>query len=208
MRFGRSVRAGNNEGRWLRRTVRGLRPDRNPLRRTSDRVETCLLAGLFAATAVGAPFAVHAASDAAYGAALRTEHAQLAARHEVRAVLTQVAGSTASDYTLSTEVPVRVSWTSVTGVKRTGEVLALAGSAKGSKVTIWTDDQGNLTSPPLQPTQVTGQGEVAELGACVGIAALFLSEAALVRYVMNRRRMAAWDADWAVTAQVWNRQSW
>ncbi len=188
--------------------MRGLCPDRNPLRRTSDRVETSLLVGLFVATAAGAPFAVHAASDTAYGAALRTEQTQVATRHEVRAVLTQAAGSTASAYTLSTEVPVRASWTSAAGVKRTGEILALAGSAKGSEVTIWTDARGDVTSPPLQLSQVAGQGQVAALGAIVGIAALFLSETALVRYVMNRRRMAAWDADWAVTAQAWNHQSW
>jgi hypothetical protein len=29
-----------------------------------------------------------------------------------------------------------------------------------------------------------------------------------VRRVFNRRRMAAWDADWVVTARVWNRQRW
>lgn len=171
-------------------------------------METCLLVGLFAATAGGAPFAVHAASDAAYGAALRTEQAQLATRHEVRAVLTQAAGGTVSPYTLTNDVPARASWTSATGVRRTGEILAPTGSAKGSTVPIWTDAGGNQTSPPLQPSQVAGQGEVAALGAIVGIAALYLSETALVRYVMNRRRMAAWDADWAVTAKTWNHQSW
>ena len=47
-------------GRWLH----GVRPDRNPLRRTSDRVETYLLAGLFAALAAAAPFAAQSASHA------------------------------------------------------------------------------------------------------------------------------------------------
>ena len=202
------MRARNTQARWAGRLVRGLRPDRNPLRRTSDRVETCLLAGLFVVAAAGAPFAVQAASQAAYSGALRAEQVQLATRHQVRAVLTKTAGSDASAYTLSTEVPVPATWTSVTGVRRTGMILALEGTPKGSPVSLWTDDQGNIVSPPLQPAQVAGQGDVAALGTGVGIAVLYLCEAGIVRYVVNRRRMAAWDADWAVTAQVWNRQRW
>jgi hypothetical protein len=87
-------------------------------------------------------------------------------------------------------------------------ILALEGTPKGSPVSLWTDDQGNIVSPPLQPAQVAGQGDVAALGTGVGIAVLYLCEAGIVRYVVNRRRMAAWEADWAVTAQVWNRQRW
>lgn len=186
--------------------VRGLRPDRNPLRRTSDRAETCLLAGLFVASAAGAPFAAQAASHAAYAGALNAQQAQLATRHQVPAALTKAAGSTVTGYTLSAYVPVQATWTSVTGMKRTGEVLALAGSKKGSTVTVWTDAAGNLVSPPLQASQVTGQGDMAALGAIVGIGTLYLCEVGVVRFVLNRRRMAAWDADWVVTAETWNRQ--
>ena len=49
---------------------------------------------------------------------------------------------------------------------------------------------------------------MAALGTITGIAVLCLCGAGVVRYVMNRRRMAAWDADWAVTARAWNRQRW
>ena len=202
------MRARNRQGRWPGRLVRGLRPDRNPLRRTSDRVETYLLAGLFVAAAAGAPFATQAASQAAYSGALRTEQAQLATRHLVPAVLTQTAGNGTSAYTLSTEVPVPATWTSSAGVRRTGMILALEGSPKGSSVSIWTDAHGDLTSPPLQPAQVAGQADMAALGTVIGIAVLYLCEAGVVRYVVNRRRLAAWDADWAVTAPAWNRQRW
>jgi hypothetical protein len=188
--------------------VRGLRPDRNPLRRTSDRVESYLLAGLLVAALAGAPFAAQAASHAAHAGALRAEQAQLATRHQVRAVLTQPAGNNNSTYTLSTAVPAQATWTSATGVRQTGEILALAGSPKGTAVTIWTDAQGNLTSPPLLPSQVAGQADVAALGAIVAVAALCLCATGIVRYVMYRRRMAAWDADWVVTARAWNRQRW
>ena len=188
--------------------MRGLRPDRNPLRRTSDRVESYLLAGLLVAALAGAPFAAQAASHAAYAGALRAEQAQLAARHQVQAVLTQPAGTSNSTYTLSTEVPVQAAWTSPAGERRTADILALAGTPKGTAVTIWTDAQGNLSTPPLQPSQVAGQSDVAGLGAIVAVVALYLCATGIVRYVMYRRRMAAWDADWVVTAPAWNRQRW
>ena len=67
--------------------MRGAWPDRNPLRRRTDRLETCLLAGLFVAAAAGAPFAAQAAGHASYADAAHARQAQLAARHEVTAVL-------------------------------------------------------------------------------------------------------------------------
>ncbi len=209
MRPGRHIRQpGMSQGRWYRRAIRGLWPDRNPLRRRSDRLETYLLAGLFVAAAAGAPFAGQAAGHAAYVRALQAEQAQQASSHQVRAVLTRSAGSAVNGYSLSTDVPVQATWTSVTGVKRTGQVLAVAGSPKGSTVTIWTDDAGNLTSPPLQPSQVTGQSDLAALGAVTGVGILYLGGTLVARRVFYKRRMAAWASDWEVTARAWNRQSW
>src|ERR1700733_14482493 len=85
-------RVPGHQDLWLYRAVRGARPDGNPLRRRMDRLETCLLAGLFVAAAAGAPFAAQAAGRAWYADAAHTRQAQLATRHEVTAVLAQSAG--------------------------------------------------------------------------------------------------------------------
>jgi hypothetical protein len=207
MNMGRFWRAGNMRGRWYCRLVRGFLPDRNPLRRACDRVETLLLAGLFVAAVVAAPFAAQAASHAAYAGALRAQQAQQAARYQVPAVLAQGAESTISSY-LGAVIPVQATWTSVTGVKHAGQVMATAGSAKGSTVIVWTDAAGNLTNPPLRPSQVSGQRYMAALGAVVGVGVVYLCATVIVRRVLNRRRMEAWAADWAVTARAWNRQRW
>lgn len=200
------ARAVRRHARW--RLLRGLRPDRNPLRRTCDRMETYLLAGLFVASAAAAPFAAHAASSAVYARGLHAEQVQLATTHEVRAELTQAAGDPNTAYSLSGYVPVEATWRSVTGMRRTGQVMAPGGSPKGSTVLVWTDDAGNLVGPPLLAYQIAGEGQMAAFGAIAGLGALYLCEAAIVRRVLNRRRMAAWDADWVVTAPVWNRQRW
>jgi hypothetical protein len=69
------------------RAVRGLWPDRNPLRRTIDRVEAVVAGGLVAAFMAGAPLAAVAAGHAAYSIGSRTAHAQQAAWRQVSAVL-------------------------------------------------------------------------------------------------------------------------
>ncbi len=193
---------------WLRRQVRGLRPDRNPLRRRSDRVEAYLLAGLFVAAAAGAPLAAEAASGAAHAGALRVQHEQLATEFRVTAVLTQPAGSSVNGYALSVDVPTRASWKSVSGGHQVGEVLALAGSAKGTDVPIWTDQDGDPVSPPITAAQIAGQGDTGAIGAVAVVVALFLTGTGVTRYVLHRRRLAAWEADWLLTAPTWNRQSW
>jgi hypothetical protein len=194
-------------GCWLYRAVRGARPDRNPLRRGTDRLETYLLAGLFAAVAAGTPFAAQAASHASYVNTLHVQQEQLATSHQVRAMLTQDA-AVASGYALNVNVLTPATWTSATGVRRSGGVPAAPGSRKGTAVTVWTDGSGYLESPPLTASEVTGQADAAMVGAFAGAAVVFVAGAGAIRQLMNRRRMAAWDADWVTTAPMWNRQSW
>jgi hypothetical protein len=210
MREGRRLRrAERSRERWLNRLARGRRPDRNPLRRTSDRVETYLLTGMLAAGVAGAPFAAQAVGHATYAAALRLERAQEATSHQVRARLLQPAGSTtANGFVLDAYVPARARWTSVTGVVRTGQLMAPVGTPKGAMVTVWTNASGALVTAPLEPSQVVGQADMAAAGAVAAIGILYLSGAVVIRRVLNRRRMAAWDADWALTEPMWNRQRW
>jgi hypothetical protein len=192
---------------WLCRAVRGARPDRNPLRRLTDRLETCLLAGLFVAAAVWAPFAAQTAGHTWYAQAAHTRQAQLAARHEVTAVLAQSAGVIGA-YTLTSQVPTLASWTSAHGVPRAGDVAARLGSPSGTLVRVWTDDNGYLTSPPLTVTQVSDQTDAARVTAVGGIIVCYMAITLAIRQLLNRRRMAAWEADWVATARVWNRQTW
>jgi hypothetical protein len=192
---------------WLWRAVRGLRFDRNPLRRRTDRLETCLLGGLFVAAAAVTPFAAQAAGQASYTSGLHVRQEQLATRHEVQAVLTQDAGALGG-YPLTAEVPAQASWMSAGGTPRSGEVPAEAGSQAGTVVVVWTDGRGYLVSPPLEASAVAGGADAAMVGAVTGVAVAYLAVAAATRQLLNRRRMAAWDADWLATARAWNRPSW
>ena len=195
-------------GWWMSRVIRGARLDRNPLRRGIDRVESLLLAVLFIALAVGAPFAVRAASHAAYVGALQARQQEMATRHQVQAALTSAAAP-ASGYGLPAYVLVPATWTSAVGVHRSGDVPALPGSPKGTPVTVWVDDRtGYLDGPPLTVSEAASQADAIMVGVIVASGIAAIGGAAAIRQLVNCRRMAAWEADWVTTAPAWNRQRW
>lgn len=200
-------RSGSVRGSGLARVIRGARPDRNPLRRGVDRLETGLLVGLFVALAAVTPFAARLAGHASYVSASQARQEQLADRHQVRAVLSEDAGPVGG-YALSAYVLTEATWTSVTGVRRSGEVPAEPGSRQGTSVPVWTDGNGYLDSPPLASSEVGSQADAATTGVIVVAGVFYLAGAGAIRQLLNRRRMAAWEADWLVTAPTWNRQSW
>jgi hypothetical protein len=200
-------RSASFQGSSLLRAIRGARPDRNPLRRGIDRLETGLLVGLLVALAVATPFAARLAGRSSYVSALQARQEQLASRHQVQAELTDDA-SPVSGYSLSAWVLIQATWTSVAGVRRSGEVPATPGSRKGTLVTVWTDGNGYLDSPPLAISEVASQADAATTGVIVGAGVVYIAGAAAIRQLINRRRMAAWDADWLATAPTWNRQRW
>jgi hypothetical protein len=209
MKKGRGARpaAARGNGGFVR-FVRRVRPDRNPLRRTTDRLETFLLAGSIVAAAVAAPFAVPAAAAASHAAALSAQTAERATRHEITAVLQDRAPDVGDGYSPDSQVLVRATWRAPDGTLHSGQVMAPEGTADGSPVPIWTDRAGHLTGPPLATSQIAGQADLAGVAAAGGLTVLVLCETLIIRRVFDRRRMTAWDADWAVTAPVWNRQRW
>jgi hypothetical protein len=187
--------------------LRGLWPDRNPLRRTIDRLESAVVAGLMVAFLAGAPLAAITVGRWAYGSAVRAEQAENAAWHPVTAVVLQgVPKPPANPYGAAdlTQVPAR--WTAPDGTRHTGNITAAAGTAKGAAVTIWTDRSGVLTGPPLEPAQVADRAALAGALAVFGIASLLMAIGALVHRSLDRRRLAAWDAEWDVAGPHWTSQ--
>ncbi|HXZ75724.1 MAG TPA: hypothetical protein VEH31_33315 [Streptosporangiaceae bacterium] len=185
------------------RVVRGLWPDRNPLRRRLDRVEGVVVGGLAVAFLAGAPLAAAIAGHLtdAYGA--RTAHAQQAAWHQVPAVLLATAPTTGYTGYLP---QVRARWRAPDGARRTGTVPAQPGERAGSTVMVWADAAGRLTGPPLQAQQVRGQAFLAAVLAPVLLGEMLLAAGQLAHYLLGRRRVAAWDAEWRVTGPQWTRQ--
>jgi hypothetical protein len=206
-RSGRAGKAGKTgKPGWASRKWRGVRPDRNPLRRGSDRVEAIVFGGLLVAAAVGAPVAATAGGQWAYASAQQAARVQREISHQVPAVVLALPAKVPGGYSVTATIPAQAQWTAPDGAVRTGEITVPADSVKGKDLTIWTDWAGTVMNPPLTPTQIADQRT---FGTVVGTLLTLVTiavAAGFTRLFMNRRRMAAWDADWEVTAPIWTRQ--
>ncbi|HUN31149.1 MAG TPA: hypothetical protein VMU95_03950 [Trebonia sp.] len=188
---------------WLIRMFRGRRLDRNPLRRRSDRAESAIGIALMVAFAVAAPFTVRAVAVAAYSSAEQARASALATRQEVTAVTLQAAPSKGE-----AQAWANAAWTAPDGRRRTGQVQVDDGTLKGSAERIWVTWPGDQAPPPLPAREVSQLAVVAGVGSGLGLAVFLLIAARAARQVLNRRRLAAWDAEWTAVEPRWNHQRW
>lgn len=189
----------------VRRALRGRLPDQNPLRRRADRLEFAALAALFVVFLIGAPLIALVVGRWAYTGADRAARSENAAWHPVTAVLQQgVPKAAFSPYGAASFAQVPAVWTAPDGATRTGKIAAVAGTAPGSTITVWTDRSGTLTGPPLQHPQVADQAALAGTIAVVGFAGSLIVAGVLVRRALDRRRLAAWDSAWDATGPLWS----
>jgi len=186
---------------WPGRQLRRWRPDRNPLRRWSDRIEAAIFGVLFAVFLAGAPITWHLAGSWSYTAYAREAHAQQAVVHQVPATLLQTAPGWNASGTGGADVNAR--WLAPDGQLRTGPVFVPNGTA-GSTVMVWINRDGQLAYPPLQQAQVAIRARLAGMLAVVMLAVTLFTAGALARRVLDRRRLAGWDADWLAHGSRWS----
>jgi hypothetical protein len=186
---------------WAGRTLRGRRLDRNPLRRRTDRAETFVILMLLVAFGCGAWFGAHAAArwiSAKSAAEMRAQHTTI---HQVRAVLLeQAVPERAYDTYLGSQALAR--WTAPDGRKQSGMVTAPLNAPIGSTVLTWVNRSGAQVTP-LLPDQAAFRSDMAAsaTASVAGIVALLLGFA--VHSAIDRRRLAAWDAEWHATGPRW-----
>lgn len=177
---------------WLR----GHWPDRNPLRRASDRAETAVLATLAALFLAAAPVA------AAFVGGLAAGHPAEQARHQVTAtLLAGVPGPATGGLALPAGSLGHARWITPSGAARTGWVAAKPGAKAGSTVLVWISRSGRIVAPPYG----TGQEEPeAAATAVLAVAAIVLGGWQLARWALDRRRFRAWDAEWQIIGPRWS----
>jgi hypothetical protein len=186
------------------RVWRGLWPGRNPLRRTCDRVGAAIVAVLLAAFLIGAPLLALAAGQRAYDAALRAEDAQRATRRPVPAVLLTNAPAPAVCWCALLMRPrVLARWTTPDGSPHTGLVAVPATARAGSTVKVWVGPAGWPAGPPLTSSQVVSRAILAAVVAPMAVGIFILGAGAAAHWVLDRRRLARWDAEWRATGPRW-----
>jgi hypothetical protein len=190
----------------LVRLARWLGFDRNPLRRRTDRLEAVLRLVMIILVVLAMPAASVAAGRWADHWVLHKVQTQRTINHQVTAVLLRDAPRTGipDPYTSveTTWVPAR--WQPAGQPPRTGEVLAVAGARKGSTVRTWIDPSGAVTNRPADHRIVVGNVWLAVIVTCLGSWLLLLAAGVLVRRVLDRRRLRAWEAEWRASGPLWS----
>ncbi len=187
----------------LGRLTQRLGLDRNPLRRRSDRAETSIMAALLAVFLIGAPVTAVAASNVAHAAAVQARHARQES-HRVPAILLEAAPKNAGFmYQSATFAWVRARWKAPNGSVRVGEIPAVGGTRAGSTVRVWVDNSGRVTSAPLTTAQIIHRAVATVILAPIALAVLLLSMAAMARRLLERRRLAGWEAGWEAIEPQW-----
>lgn len=179
---------------WMIRAV-----GRNPLVRTSDRVEALILILVFAAALAVTPVA------GAIGTAVHDTHArgyaeQSRDRHPVFAVVIDKPIATVIEdaITMSEQTHVVVSapvrWR-IDGVDHT-ETLKVDPEAKfGDRVDIWVDGSGHRVAAPTPMSQAGIDALVVGSASWLGLMACAAGLSALARAGLTRRRDIGWDRE-------------
>ena len=192
--------------RRARRLARKLGLDANPLRRRTDKIATWLMAQFLVMVLVGAPlFAIAAFTWAARVGA--TEQQAERSWREVPAVLLRsvpVPDSLASGIFGYSWVPAR--WTAPNGQVRSGDIPVEVGLTAGRKVRLWVDAAGRPTDAPLTHRAVVARAATAAAIATVGLMIALSCLALIVRWLLDRRRLADWELAWAIVGPQWTKR--
>ena len=191
-------------GGLLRRTARQFLR-RNELRRRSDRVEAVLLA---AALAVFAVAVVVAAAVAA-----RVYHSEQTASAGLRpatAVISQSSARTEAQV-LDQSFAVRATWRLSDGVERSGLLTAdlapgVGWLQPGASVRVWLNRDGQPEPAPRGTEGTVLGATMAGLTVLAAAAAFLACWYLLCLRALERRRLAQWSSDWAVTGPHWTRR--
>lgn len=187
----------------VRMTIRGLWPDHNPLRRASDRAEAVLVGVLLVMFLALAPITAVLGASWAARAGAQALAAQHGGRYQVTATL--LADARYQGYGWPGSM-VQARWTAPDGARRTGAVNAPVGTRRGATVRIWTDHSGQVLTEPMRASQVASQSALAAVVAPVTLAFLLAAAGMVGHQLLERRRLAAWEADWRATGPQWTRQ--
>ncbi|HEX6345915.1 hypothetical protein [Umezawaea sp.] len=194
-----STQSMSPAARLARRVFHG----RNPLTRTSDRVESAVFMTALLIALLGVPIAAATGSEV-YARESVSSAEQLRTRHQVEATLLEDTGTHVA--TGVTGPVVRASWQSPDGTPRQGGVTAAYDLKTGSTVLVWIDENGAVTTPPLtsEGAVITAIGWTATM--LLGLVCALCSAHLLTVHLNRRRNARRWEAEWAAVEPEWTRR--
>jgi hypothetical protein len=189
---------------WL---VHALRPKRNPLRRTRDRV-AALMVLLLLLTGLMAVPVVACVGSVIHEAQAKEAATAAASTRPVNAVLTENATiqSQARDSTYPTSQPrADVRWTDPEGRVRVTNVEVAADATTGQSMPLWVDGAGRVVSSPATPSQLRLNVIIVSLLLLSGV------EVACAGLIVGVSRLSMacakplWEREWSAVEPQWTR---
>jgi hypothetical protein len=187
------------------RMWRRLGLDANPMRRTADRIQAWTTLALLALLVTVGPVLAAYVGRGVYRGGAAVERTQRLERFHTEAVLTQDAPLIfASDAAMvAPKVLVQARWTGPDHSVQSGLISVDAGTRTGTSVMLWTDANGEPVAAPLRHDQVAGRAVVAGAIAMFAAAALVGTARLVLGRSLDRRRLAAWQAEWSIVGPAW-----
>ncbi|MFT2020015.1 hypothetical protein ACMA1D_29890 [Streptomyces sp. 796.1] len=182
--------------RWL------WRWRRNPLRRRTDVIEAWVL--LLAAVLMvlgGAAIGVTTALIVQRPLLDQSEH-----RHPTQATLVKDVPKRPTELGEpgSNRVRATVRWSDADGRQHTARTPVEEGHEAGDRVTIWTDERGEVTAVPLTPEQAATRAAVVGAMAATGFCCTVLVGRRHLQRRLDQQRAEQWERAWAEVGPRWS----
>jgi hypothetical protein len=187
-----------------RRIAAWLGLDGNALRRRTDKAGAYGKAALLAAFLIGTPVACTVSGLWTYHSVMTEQRAQQS-WHQVQAVV--LSSVPPQDDYYGGVAWTWASWTTA-GHRHEGTIPVNDGTRAGTRVPAWVNAAGQWSGPPLSRSSALLQVADAVVLTPVALVVVLLFLGVTGRYLLNRRRMAGWAADWASVGPQWTRQFW
>jgi hypothetical protein len=176
-------------------------PGRNPLARTSDRLEAVSWVSAAIALLLAVPIAL-AVSTVVRVDLVSQAHEQAATRHQEDAVLLADAAAEEDRYPGVRSVRAPAVWTGPGGTVR-GEVPAPVDARAGESVLIWVDEAGRQVQRPIDRAVVVGNALIAGILTFLLLAAVVVTAQVALGRLLERHRARQWAAEWAAVEPGW-----
>jgi hypothetical protein len=187
-----------------RRLVARLGLDGNSLRRRTDRIAAFATVGLLVVFLVAAPIVAIVVGHWAYRWSMSQQQDQRSWR-QVTAVLLQKAPVEPGSFDASGSWTL-ARWTPPGEHARDGVIPVPAGMPVGSRIRIWLDRSGRWAGPPLGPQMVMVRVATAVTGTIIIVATVLAAVASVGQWLLDRRRLAGWEADWNAVGPQWTKE--
>ena len=164
---------------------------RDPLVRTTDRIEALVLVLAVVVSLLAAPMAAAVGTEV-HDSRRRIYAEQAHTRHSVAATVTEVPAS--QPVLRTSTITVQARW-SAAGAEHTGAVEAQSTTTAGDPIEIWVDNNGAQVPAPTPTTRAGVEAVTGALVIWVSVAAAAATLFTVTRAVCHRIRFTAWQHD-------------